>query len=483
MSSLSPFYLFATLLALSSPFARAATPAPRPHIVYLLADDLGYNDCGFRGGKEIPTPHLDRLAASGAVLDAFYAQPVCSPTRAALMTGRYPFRYGLQVGVIRPYARYGLSLDERLLPAALRTAGYETAIVGKWHLGHVTAAHLPTARGFMHQYGHYNGALDYFKHERDGGHDWHRDDRPNYDDGYTTHLVARESVRLIRERDRTKPLFLYVPFNAVHGPYQAPADTLAAVASLTGTRRTYAAMLIELDRAVGQIVAALESEKILGETLIVFSSDNGGPRPGSVTDNTPLRSGKGSLYEGGVRVAAFATWPGRIPPGSTVRAPIHLVDWFPTFLNLAGAPLAQPLPLDGRDVLACLTAGAPSPHDVVVFNVTPRNGALREGRWKLVLNGQLAESEDEAPGAPAAKKAAKKKNKSPPPDAAPADRVELFDLSTDVAERHNLAAAHPDIVTRLRARLAEYSAVAAKPLSAPGDNRGTAPKIWGPPQP
>lgn len=457
------------------PLTRAA-PAPRPNIVYILADDMGYNDCGFRGGKEIPTPNLDRLAAGGAVLDAFYAQPVCSPTRASLMTGRYPFRYGLQVGVIRPYAPYGLPLEERMLPAVLRESGYDTAIVGKWHLGHVTPAYLPTSRGFAHQYGHYNGALDYFTHQRDGGHDWHRDDRANYDEGYSTHLVARESVRLIRERDRTKPLFLYVPFNAVHAPHQAPDATLAAVAHLTGQRKIYAAMLIELDRAVGQIVAALESEKILGETLIVFSSDNGGPRPGVVTDNTPLRAGKGTVYEGGVRVAAFATWPGHIPAGTTVRAPIHMVDWFPTFLNLAGAPLAQKLPLDGRDVLACLTANAPSPHDVIVFNLTPRNGALREGRWKIVLNGQVSETEEE----PAAAKAGKK-NKAAKTDAStpPADRIELFDLETDHREKNNVAAEHPEIAARLRARLAEFSAVAAKPLSTPGDNRGTAPKVWG----
>ena len=475
-------------LAAAAPSAPPTAPAPRPHLVYILADDMGYNDCGFRGGKDIPTPHLDRLAATGTVLDAFYAQPVCSPTRASLMTGRYPFRYGLQTGVIRPYAHYGLSLDERMLPAVLRDAGYDTAIVGKWHLGHFAAPYLPTARGFVHQYGHYNGALDYFTHERDGGHDWHRDDRPNYDEGYTTRLVARESVRLIHERDRTKPLFLYVPFNAVHGPLEAPADTLATVTTLTGQRRLYAAMLIELDRAVGQIVAALEAEKILGETLLVFSSDNGGPRPGVVTDNTPLRAGKGTLYEGGVRVAAFATWPGHIPPGTTVHAPLHMVDWFPTFLGLAGAPLAQPLPLDGRDILACLTADAPSPHDVVVFNVTPRNGALREGNWKLVLNGQFAETEEEPGADPAAPKAAKKKNKAAPPVAGtaadtPAERLELFDLATDLREKNNVAAAHPDIVARLRARLAEFSAVAAKPLAAPGDNRGTAPKIWGPAQP
>ncbi len=468
---LSSALLVATLVSLAS---AATAPAPRPNIVYLLADDLGFNDCGFRGGKDIPTPHLDRLAATGAILDQFYVQPVCSPTRAAFMTGRYPLRYGLQVGVVRPYSPYGLSLAERLLPAALRDAGYDTAIVGKWHLGHLSRDYLPTSRGFNHQYGHYNGALDYYTHQRDGGHDWHRDDHANYDEGYSTQLLGRESVRLIRERDRAKPLFLYVPFNAVHAPHQAPAETLAAVANLTGQRKIYAAMLIELDRAVGEIVAALDTEKMRENTLIIFSSDNGGPRPGVITDNTPLRAGKATVYEGGVRVAAFATWPGHIPAASRIRAPLHMVDWFPTLLGLAGAPLDSKLPLDGRDILACLTSGAPSPHDVIVFNTTPTSGALREGRWKIVRNGQLVDSDEEGPPVTKKNQAAKKVAADPA-----GDRFELFDLDADPSEKTNLATAHPEIVARLSARLAEFAAAAVPPLAKPSDLRGTVPKIWG----
>ncbi|HEY3042759.1 MAG TPA: sulfatase-like hydrolase/transferase, partial [Vicinamibacterales bacterium] len=165
------------LAVISSGTVGSQVRAPRPNIVYLLADDLGYGDVGFNGGREIATPHVDRLAASGARLEQFYVQPVCSPTRAALMTGRYPMRHGLQVGVVRPWAQYGLPLDERTLAQALKQAGYATAIMGKWHLGHFEPAYLPTKRGFDVQYGHYNGAIDYFTHERDGGHDWHRQDR------------------------------------------------------------------------------------------------------------------------------------------------------------------------------------------------------------------------------------------------------------------------------------------------------------------
>ncbi|NDA68669.1 MAG: arylsulfatase, partial [Verrucomicrobia bacterium] len=177
------------------------------------------------------------LAASGARLEAFYVQPVCSPTRAALMTGRYPMRHGLQVGVVRPWANYGLPLAERTLPQALREAGYVTAICGKWHLGHFTPEYLPTRRGFTHQYGHYNGMIDYFTHERDGGFDWHRDDRELREEGYSTVLIGNEAVRLITAHDTSKPLFLYVPFNAPHAPLQALEEYLKPYAHIADAKR------------------------------------------------------------------------------------------------------------------------------------------------------------------------------------------------------------------------------------------------------
>src|SRR4029079_16611139 len=185
-----------------------------PDIVFILADDLGSYDVSWRS-KDIKTPNIDKLAAGGAKLEQFYVQPVCSPTRASLMTGRYPMRYGLQVGVIRPWADYGLPLEERTLAQGLKEAGYETAICGKWHLGHVRPEYLPTRRGFEHQYGHYNGALDYFTHVRDGGFDWHRDDHASRDEGYSTHLIGREAAARVAEHDLSRPLFLYVAFNAV----------------------------------------------------------------------------------------------------------------------------------------------------------------------------------------------------------------------------------------------------------------------------
>ena len=454
----------------SSGASGASTPPPpRPNIVFILADDLGRADCGFMGGKEIKTPRLDKLAASGAILDAFYVQPVCTPTRAALLTGRYPMRHGLQVGVVRPWARYGLPLAERTLPQALRQAGYQTAIAGKWHLGHFERGYLPTARGFEHQYGHYNGAIDYFSHERDGGHDWHRDDRANHDPGYSTHLLAREAVRRIRERDKKQPLFLYVPFNAVHAPLQVPETYTAPYAHLPRQRRLYAGMLAAMDEAVGQILDTLDAEKLTSNTLVVFASDNGGPSPGRVTNNGPLRAGKGTLYEGGVRVVACASWPGRIRAGSTVKAPLHIADWYPTLLNLAGAPLAQPLPLDGHDLWPALTRNAPSPHEAILLNTTPGGGAIRAGDWKLILGGDVRDVEDaESPAAGPRR-----------PRRARGQAVELFNLAHDPNETRNLAGERPDKARELRARLDALAVQAVPPKAAPAPPGHKAPRVWG----
>jgi arylsulfatase A-like enzyme len=431
----------------------------RPHIIYFLADDLGWADVGWHG-KEIRTPNLDKLANTGARLEQFYVQPLCSPTRAALLTGRYPMRYGLQVGVVRPWARYGLPLEERTLAGALKDAGYTTAIVGKWHLGHFQRDYLPMRRGFDHQYGPYNGAIDYFNHTREGGFDWHRDDRVNRDEGYTTHLIAREVVRLIQEHDGKKPLFIYVPFNAPHAPHQVPAQYKKPYADLKEPRRSYAGMVAAVDEAVGQVVGAIDKKGLTKQTLFLFSSDNGGPAPDRVTSNGPLRGAKGSLFEGGVRVPAFACWPGQIKPGTVVEAPLHIVDWYPTLLKLAGASLRQKLPIDGKDAWPAITQGKLSPHEFILINAAPGGGALRAGDWKLLVG---------APQSPGG--LGKGKNRK--------NEVHLYNLADDIGEKKNLADEKPEKVKELRAlydRLAR-EAVAPKVRPKPADFR--APKVWG----
>jgi arylsulfatase A-like enzyme len=441
----------------------AQEPAKKPNILFLLIDDLGYTDVGFNGG-DIKTPHIDKLAKSGAKLSAFYVQPVCSPTRAALLTGRYPIRHGLQVGVVRPWAQYGLPLDERTLAQALRQAGYYTAIIGKWHLGHFQRDYLPTMRGFDRQYGHYNGALDYFTHLRDGGFDWHRNDKVCRDEGYTTVLLGDEAVRLIGKHDSKTPLFLYMPFNAPHAPLQALPEHLRFYDHVKDkTRRAYSAMVHCVDEQIGRIIAALEKAGMLENTIIIFSSDNGGPIALGAT-NGILRGGKGSLYQGGVLAAAFAAWPGGIKGGTTIPEPLHMVDWYPTLVKRAGGSLEQELVLDGKDIWPVLTEGKKSPHQDILINLTPNGGALRKGDWKLVLNGNAKDDPD-------GKVDAKKKKAG--------ELIELFNLANDPSEKTNLAAMQPERVRDLRSRLDAYARQAVAPKAAPKAKDFQAPKVWG----
>jgi arylsulfatase I/J len=433
------------VLAVVAPALAAAqtegAPA-RPHVVYIVADDLGYHDAGFQG-SEIATPNLDRLAAEGVRLGRYYVQPMCTPTRAALMTGRYPLRYGLQTGVIPSGARYGLALDELTLPQALGAAGYRTALVGKWHLGHADKAYWPTQRGFQSFYGPLVGEIDHFEHSAHGVKDWYRDETLVDETGYDTDLFGAEAERIIAGHDPETPLLLYLAFTAPHTPYQAPEAYLARFAAIADPqRRAYAAMIGAMDDQIGRVMAALEAQGMREDTLIVFHSDNGGTRSKMFAgesavagelppDNRPLRDGKGTLYEGGTRVAAVLNWPGQIPAGE-IDALIHVVDMMPTLAGLAGADLGAAKPLDGRDFWPALSGAAI--RDEIVYNVEPTQGAIRHGDWKLLLTAVL------------------------PP------RVELFDLGADPGETTNLAEANPEKVAALRERLLELAREMAPPL-------------------
>ena len=439
------YRLFAAL-SLFCFLAVSARAEQKPDIIVILSDDQGSYDVSWRG-SEIKTPNLDKLAASGAKLEQFYVQPLCSPTRAALLTGRYPMRYGLQVGVVRPWANYGRPLEERLLPQALKEVGYTTAICGKWHLGSFDKAYFPLARGFDHSYGHLLGALDYFTHIRDGKDDWYRDDVLLKEEGYSTHLIAKEAARLVKAQPKDKPLFLYMPFNAVHAPHQVPDKYKEPYKNLPEPRRTYAGMVAAMDEAIGQILNALDETGRRKNALVFFSSDNGGPNPRRVTDNGPLRAGKGTLFEGGVRVVACAAWEGHIKPGSVVQTPMHVTDLYPTFLKLAGASLEQKLPLDGVDILACLTNGDPSPRKEFLVNSTPTKGAIRIDDWKLVVNGNAPDPDD-------SEDAAKAETSKP---SATKTTLALFDLASDPSEKKNLAEEKP---AQLKQLLARYEALA-----------------------
>jgi arylsulfatase A-like enzyme len=444
--------LVLALLASSAgevPLAAAQPGAPRPHIVYIVSDDQGWKDVGFHGSN-IKTPTLDQLAQSGVRLEQFYAQPMCTPTRAALMTGRYPHRYGLQTAVIPSAGRYGLATDEWLLPQALKEAGYRTAIVGKWHLGHADRKYWPRQRGFDYQYGPLLGEIDYFTHAAHGTRDWFRNNQPVKEQGYVTQLLGSDAVKLIDGHDPKTPLFLYLAFTAPHAPYQAPPDYLDRYKGIADpNRRAYASMITAMDDQIGRVLGALERRKMREHTLIVFQSDNGGPRSAKFTgevdtskgtipaDNGPYREGKGMLYEGGTRVVALANWPGRIRPGSVVDQPLHVVDMYPTLAGLAGAPSSKNKPLDGMDVWPTLSDGKPSPRDEVVYDIEPFRAAVRRGDWKLVWKTTLP------------------------------SKVELFNLAQDPSETTNLADQHPQKVAELQQRAEALARDAAGPLVMP----------------
>ena len=435
-----------TLVVLARLHLAQAEERP-PNILYIMADDLGWKDVGFHG-SDIKTPTLDALAAKGARLEQFYAQPMCTPTRAALMTGRYPMRYGLQTAVIPQGHTYGLATDEWLLPQALKDAGYETAIVGKWHLGHADQKFWPRQRGFDYQYGPLIGEIDYFTHKVDGKIDWYRNNQVVDEEGYSTTLLGDDAVKLIERHDPAKPLFLYLAFNAVHTPFQAPQDYLDRYKNIEDpSRRAYAASATAMDDQIGRVIAALADKKMLDNTLIVFQGDNGGTRnpmfAGAITDmskvvlpadNGPYRDGKGTLYEGGTRVVALANWPGHIKEGSVVNEMIHTVDLYPTLVRLANGRLDKGKPLDGLDVWGTISEAEPSPRSELVYNIEPFRAAIREGDWKLIWRTLLPQS------------------------------VELYNIAQDPSESKNLAAEQPDKVAALQKRVNELAAEAEKPI-------------------
>jgi arylsulfatase A-like enzyme len=421
--------------------ARAA--ATRPHILYILADDLGFADLGHRG-SDIATPNIDALARGGVKLREFYTQPLCTPTRAALMTGRYPLRYGLQMGVIPSGASYGLDPAEQTLPAILKSAGYRTSLVGKWHLGHADQKFWPRQRGFDSFYGALIGEIDHFAHSSHGVKDWFRDNSALHETGYDTELFGAEAIRQISSHDRKVPLFLYLAFTAPHTPLQAPKAWLDRYAHIADSnRRAYAAMVSAMDHQVGQVIAALKARGMLEDTLIVFHSDNGGTRDkmfvgeGAVGGDLPasngaLREGKGTPYEGGVRVDAIVSWAGRLKP-SEVAGPFHVVDMLPTLATLAGA-LPRPVgPLDGVNVWQAISGAAPSPRRDLVLNVELSQGSVRDGDWKLVWTSPL------------------------PP------KVELFNLRSDPGEANNIADRHPEKVAELQARVVRLASEMVPP--------------------
>jgi arylsulfatase A-like enzyme len=439
-------FIAACLLILTALAAPIQAQNQKPNVIYIMSDDQGWKDVGYHG-SDIKTPNIDKLASGGARLEQYYSQQICTPSRAALMTGRYPFRYGLQTLVIAAPHTYGLPTDEYILPQTLGDAGYYTAIVGKWHLGHADPKYWPRQRGFNYQYGPLIGEIDYFTHEQhEGVIDWYRDNKLVKKPGYSTTLLGNDAVKLISDYDFSKqPLFLYMTFNAPHTPYQAPQEYLDMYKNISDpSRRAYAAAITAMDDQIGHIVEALDKKGVRGNTIIFFQSDNGGTRNAMFAgeratatipcDNGPYRDGKGMLYEGGTRVIALANWPGHIKPGTTVDGMMHVVDIYPTVAAITGASTAKAKPLDGLNMWPTISEGKPSPRTEVVYNIEPFRAGIREGDWKLIWRTTLPSS------------------------------IELYNIPQDPSEKNNLAAQNPEIVTKLENRANQLAAQAAKPL-------------------
>jgi len=443
-------------------FAPAALAAQPPHILYVTVDDLGWKDVGYHGSS-IRTPTLDRLANAGVRLEQFYVQPYSTQTRAAVLTGRYPMRYGLQTMQIQWFSEYALPEDERTLPQALRDAGYRTVLIGKWHLGHAHKSAWPNQRGYDHFYGHLTGQIDYLKKtDRGGRPDWWRNDKPIKEDGHATALMAREASAIVARHDAAKPLFLQLAFAAPQAPQQGAKPFIDYYHAEDKQLRAYRAMITALDSALKDVLDALEKRGMLETTLVVFHSTTGGAvkreypvgdgdTSANVASNGPYRDGRGSLNEGALRVVALAWWPGHVQRG-TLTELIHAVDLYPTLINLAGGSLEQRKPLDGQDLWSTIAEGQPSPRREALLNVEEFRGALRVGDWKLIVHATL-------PG-----------------------QLELYNLRADPSEEDNQADRNGERVRTMLARLTElaYDMAPAKYLDELAKPRKVeAPIYWG----
>jgi len=461
---MSPFRSVAILALLL--VAAPAGAAERPNVVIFLADDLGWADVGFHGGSQIETPSLDRLAREGVQLDRFYTTPICSPSRAGLMTGRDPLRLGVAYGVIMPWHNNGIHPDEHFMPQSFQAAGYQTAMVGKWHLGHAQQTYHPNARGFDHFYGHLHTEVGYFPpFASQKGRDFQRNGESIDDQGYETFLLAKEASRWIAARDEKKPFFLYMPFIAPHTPLDAPDDLqekyadlpdereparsgptdrtrmLAKMMMRPSARPMYAAVVDAMDQAIGRVLKTLDDEGIADDTIVLFFSDNGGAAYAlGGADNVPLRGGKGETFEGGIRVVSVMRWPGRIEAGAKMESIMSVMDVFPTLAEAAGIETGNRFELDGSSLWPAIAEGREMPRDELLYfaSETPISGFFNltafDEEWKLVQEVKQGQTTAEVTN-------------------------HLFRVSEDPYEYDNLAEEHPRVVARLARAIRQWRSI------------------------
>jgi len=402
---------------------RLQAKAARTNFVILLADDLGWGDVGFHGGTAA-TPNIDQLASDGVRLNRFYAFPACSPARAAMLTGRFPLRFGIR-GPVRPLD-VGLPANERVLVADFQDAGYRTSLIGKWHLGKSTKQGVhPTQRGFDHFYGFMDASIDYFKHTGNRGHiDWQRNGQIVEEEGYSTELLAAEAVRQIKAAGKER-FCMVVAFNAPHAPFQAPEALIKKYRDRLGEREaTYAAMIESMDSAIGHILKAIDEEGLKDDTVVVFASDNGAARMGT---NAPFRGQKRQVYEGGIRVPCVVRAPGKLKAGSQSNQLAGIYDLFPTLAEAAMIEFRTSKPIDGKSLWENLCNGTTNNRSLFIAE---NDFAMIQDDWKLIqnYNGDL----------------------------------ELFNLREDSVESENAADQQSARVARMASQLVEFQQRVAK---------------------
>jgi arylsulfatase A-like enzyme len=415
-----------------------------PNIVLIVSDDQGYADSScYEHPKEVDTPNIDRLAAEGVRLTNGYASAyICAPTRAGLLTGRYQQRFGFYTG---GDSRVGLPLNEVTVADLLKKQGYATAVIGKWHVG-IEPEYHPLKRGFDEFYGFLgHGAHDYFKLQITNEYNSiYRNDKRINDTGYLTDNLGREAVSFI-ERHQKRPFFLYLPFNAVHWPLQAPQKYIKRFDTGDENRNIYLAMLTSMDEAIGKVLDALKRTGVDDNTLLIFFSDNGGARK-NFANNGVLRDYKQSVYEGGIHVPFIVRWPGKLPKGAVCDEPVISLDIVPTICAAVGVKLPDDRVYDGKNMLPVLRAQTKKPlHKILFWDDGVKQWAVREGRWKLLFNREGS--------------------------------LELYDLQTDIGEKNNLAKQNPQIVKRLQQVYTAWKNQMPPQLSKAGRKRQTSTTI------
>ena len=439
----------AVLGALAGAAAPAFAQRRRPNVIVFLTDDHGYHDLGCQGARELKTPNIDALASSGVRFTNWYSNaPMCQPSRAALMTGRYPIRAGV------PQNGSDLPVSEVTVAQLLREHGYATGAIGKWHLG-AASDRSPNAKGFDYFYGFHSGCIDFYSHRmywseprRVNFHDLWRDRTEIFEDGqYFTELVTREATAFVN-RAGSRPFLLYVPFNAVHYPMHAPRKYVERFPGLEPERQMYAAMLSAADDSIGEILAAVRKAGQIENTLVFFTSDNGATRepraglnqqPAKGGSNYPHRGFKFSLFDGGIRVPAIMSWPGVIPARQVVDEIAGHFDILPTVAAAAGVKLPAGRTIDGRDAMPRATSKAKSPHQALYW-ASEGQRAIRRGQWKLVLNGI------DADGAPRDRRPLEGE-----------DGVFLSNIEQDPGESRNLRRQHDNVAAELTGMLDRWS--------------------------